>query len=194
VIFLALGESQTRPFRIWGRSPSRRLQIFALLPPTSCDGWRAQIDVRAFDVLMARLEAHGSIVSKQVLIGSVSPGRIIEGTNLQKRISALRAALGADRNPIRTAAGRGYQLTGEVKVCVSEFSTKAALGIILSGRGCLLPSTFSGRKGGPSCPEPIHSGSASRLMFEGERTTDLLRRRRYFRIRFQKGLPDLRAQ
>src|SRR5262249_30222432 len=36
--------------------------------------------------------------------------------NLQAQISALRKALGSDRDLIRTVAGRGYQFTGEIRV------------------------------------------------------------------------------
>jgi phosphate starvation-inducible protein PhoH len=34
----------------------------------------------------------------------------------QSQISALRAAFGADRDLIRTVAGRGYQFTGEIRI------------------------------------------------------------------------------
>ena len=69
---------------------------------------------RAFDVLMALIEANGAVVSKVELISRVWPGRFIEEGNLRAQIRALRIAL-ADHDLIRTVAGRGYQFTGEVR-------------------------------------------------------------------------------
>jgi DNA-binding winged helix-turn-helix (wHTH) protein len=58
-------------------------------------------------VLMVLIEARGAVVSKNALKARVWPERIVEENNLQWRISALRAALGADRNLIRMVSGRG---------------------------------------------------------------------------------------
>src|SRR6476620_2470282 len=69
---------------------------------------------RAFDVLMALIEARGAVVSKDALASRVWPGQIIQDTALQSQVSALRAALGADRDLIRTISGRGYQFAGEI--------------------------------------------------------------------------------
>src|SRR5271165_4267127 len=70
---------------------------------------------RAFDVLMALIEASGAVVSKDALMNRVWPDRIVEENNLQAQISTLRRAFGADRDLIRTIAGRGYQFTGEIR-------------------------------------------------------------------------------
>src|ERR1700722_15233293 len=70
---------------------------------------------RAFDVLMALIEASGAVVGKDALMHRVWPDRIVEENNLQAQISALRRVLGADRDLIRTIAGRGYQFTGEIR-------------------------------------------------------------------------------
>src|SRR6266853_6798017 len=70
---------------------------------------------RAFDVLMTLIEASGAVVSKDVLMHRVWPDRIVEENNLQAQISALRRAFGADRDLIRTIAGRGYQFTGDIR-------------------------------------------------------------------------------
>ena len=48
---------------------------------------------RAFDVLMALIEASGAVVSKDALMHRVWPDRIVEENNLQAQISALRRAL-----------------------------------------------------------------------------------------------------
>src|SRR3981189_359935 len=70
---------------------------------------------RAFDVLMVLIEASGAVVGKDALMHRVWPDRIVEENNLQAQISALRRAFGADRDLIRTIAGRGYQFTGEIR-------------------------------------------------------------------------------
>src|SRR5262249_476608 len=63
---------------------------------------------------MALIEANGAVVSKDELISRGWPGRIIEEGNLRAQIRALRIAL-AERDIIRTVAGRGYQFTAEVR-------------------------------------------------------------------------------
>jgi predicted ATPase/DNA-binding winged helix-turn-helix (wHTH) protein len=77
-------------------------------------GRRVQIGGRAFDLLIALLEARGAVVSKEELIGRVWPDRIVEENNLQIQVSALRAVLGADRDLVRTVPGRGYHFAGEI--------------------------------------------------------------------------------
>ena len=70
---------------------------------------------RAFDVLMALIEASGAVVSKDELLSRVWQGRIVDENRLSGEISALRKAFGADRELIRTVPGRGYQFTGEIR-------------------------------------------------------------------------------
>ena len=45
---------------------------------------------RAFDLLMALIEARGTVVSKDALMARVWPGRIIEENSLAAQIAALR--------------------------------------------------------------------------------------------------------
>jgi DNA-binding winged helix-turn-helix (wHTH) protein len=71
---------------------------------------------RAFDILITLIEYRGRVVSKDELMGSVWPGRIVEENTLEAQVSALRRALGEDRRMVRTVSGRGYQFTGELKV------------------------------------------------------------------------------
>src|SRR5262249_516799 len=71
---------------------------------------------RPFDVLMTLSEAPGAVVGKDELLSRVWRGRIVEENRLATEISALRKALGVDRDLIRTVAGRGYQFTGEIRV------------------------------------------------------------------------------
>jgi DNA-binding winged helix-turn-helix (wHTH) protein len=90
---------------------------FLLLPHRRellADGRPVKLGGRAFDVLMALIEARGAVLSKNALMARVWPDRIVEENNLQWQISALRAAFGAERNLIRTVSGRGYQFAAEI--------------------------------------------------------------------------------
>jgi TolB-like protein/DNA-binding winged helix-turn-helix (wHTH) protein len=78
------------------------------------DGQPIKLGGRDFDVLIALIEASGTVVSKDELLSRVWTGRIVEENTLQGAISGLRKAFGADRDLIRTVAGRGYQFTGEI--------------------------------------------------------------------------------
>jgi DNA-binding winged helix-turn-helix (wHTH) protein/predicted ATPase len=94
-------------FGRFGILPHRR-QLLA-------DGQPTRLGSRAFDLLLALIEAPGAVVGKDELLSRTWPGRIVEETRLQSEIWALRKALGADRDLIQTVAGRGYQFTGEIR-------------------------------------------------------------------------------
>src|SRR6202163_351388 len=74
------------------------------------DGQPVKLGGRAFDVLMALIEARGAVLSKDALMTRVWPDLIVEENNLQAQIVMLRKAFGAERELIRTVFGRGYQL------------------------------------------------------------------------------------
>jgi predicted ATPase/DNA-binding winged helix-turn-helix (wHTH) protein len=67
---------------------------------------------RAFDVIEVLFRAAGDLVSKDELMAAVWPGTFVEENTIQVHISALRKALGADRELLRTISGRGYRLLG----------------------------------------------------------------------------------
>ena len=75
------------------------------------DGVPVELGTRAFDLLLVLLEADGSLVSKEELLSRVWPGIVVSEENLKVQVSALRKALGADRDVIRTEFGRGYRFT-----------------------------------------------------------------------------------
>jgi predicted ATPase/DNA-binding winged helix-turn-helix (wHTH) protein len=88
---------------------------FTLLPQRrllSADGRLIELGGRALDVLMALVKRPGAVLSHDDLLQLAWPGQVVEENNLQVQISALRKALGADRDLIRTVVGRGYQFTG----------------------------------------------------------------------------------
>jgi len=76
------------------------------------DGVAMRIGTRAFDILDILLRHQGQLVSKELILQSVWPDTVVEENNLQVHISALRKALGNDRERIRTVPGRGYVLLG----------------------------------------------------------------------------------
>ena len=80
------------------------------------DGKPLRLGGRAFDVLLALIEARGAVVTRDALLARVWPDRAVEQNALLVQISALRAALGADRNLIRTVSRHGYQFAGEILV------------------------------------------------------------------------------
>ena len=79
------------------------------------DGTPIALGSRAFDALLVLIDAGGTVLDKDELMHRVWPDRVVEENNLQAQISALRKVFGADRDLIRTVAGRGYQFIGEIR-------------------------------------------------------------------------------
>ena len=79
------------------------------------DGVPVELGTRAFDLLLALLKADGSLVSKDELVSMVWPDVVVSEENLKVQVSALRKALGADRDVIHTEFGRGYCFTGVLR-------------------------------------------------------------------------------
>ena len=75
---------------------------------------------RAFDVLLILVEAEGELVTKEELLARVWPGAVVEESNIQVQVSALRKALGEERSLILTVPLRGYRFTGEVRALDAE--------------------------------------------------------------------------
>jgi TolB-like protein/DNA-binding winged helix-turn-helix (wHTH) protein/Flp pilus assembly protein TadD len=91
---------------------------FRLLPhrrELRADGVAVELGNRAFDLLMVLIEARGTLVTKDEIMARVWPGTVVEENNLVVQISALRKALGEDRDFIRTVSGRGYRFIAEIR-------------------------------------------------------------------------------
>ncbi len=73
-------------------------------------GAALRIGARALDILEVLHRANGSVVSKDDIMDAVWPGLIVEENRLQVHVAALRKALGASRDLIKTVPGRGYLL------------------------------------------------------------------------------------
>jgi DNA-binding winged helix-turn-helix (wHTH) protein len=83
------------------------------------DGAPIELGTRAFELLLALLEADGALVSKERLLARVWPGVVVAQDNLKTQVLALRRALGEDRDLIRTEFGRGYRFTAAVRSTVA---------------------------------------------------------------------------
>jgi DNA-binding winged helix-turn-helix (wHTH) protein len=79
------------------------------------DGVPVALGTRAFELLLALLEADGRLVSKGQLLARIWPGIAVAEENLKAQVCALRKALGEDRDFIRSEHGRGYRFTGAVR-------------------------------------------------------------------------------
>jgi TolB-like protein/DNA-binding winged helix-turn-helix (wHTH) protein/Tfp pilus assembly protein PilF len=125
---------------------------FRLLPhrrELRADGVAVELGSRAFDVLMVLTEARGALVTKDEILSRVWPDTVVEENNLVVQISALRKALGEDRDFIRTVSGRGYRFVAEIRtsVAVSEAETRvdrgAAAALAQSAPSSNLPAPVS---------------------------------------------------
>lgn len=86
------------------------LQAFPRLGLLMRGGRKVEIGQRAFNVLLALLEADGAVLTKDELLARIWPNDLVDENNLQAQVSALRRALGPDRDIIDTVFGRGYRL------------------------------------------------------------------------------------
>ena len=100
----------------WSSLSFGRFQLLPHRRELLAGGTRVELSSRAFDVLLALIEARGGIVANGVLIARAWPDRVVTENALQAQISALRTAFGPDRELIRTVPEHGYQFTGETSV------------------------------------------------------------------------------
>src|SRR5476649_1346600 len=75
-------------------------------------GVSVPIGGRAFEILAILAQSSEELISKDELMRRVWPGAIVEENALAAQISAVRRALGPDRNWLKTISGRGYRLLG----------------------------------------------------------------------------------
>jgi predicted ATPase/DNA-binding winged helix-turn-helix (wHTH) protein len=72
-----------------------------------------RVGTRAFDILEVLIKAEGQLVSKEAVFAHVWPKTVVEESNLQVQISALRKLLGDDKDLLKTIPGLGYRLIRE---------------------------------------------------------------------------------
>jgi TolB-like protein/DNA-binding winged helix-turn-helix (wHTH) protein len=96
---------------------------FRLLPhrrELRANGVAVELGGRALDVLMVLTEARGALVTKDEIMARVWPDTVVEENNLVVQISALRKALGGDRDFIRTVSGRGYRFIADIRSSLAD--------------------------------------------------------------------------
>jgi Tol biopolymer transport system component/DNA-binding winged helix-turn-helix (wHTH) protein len=82
------------------------------------DGEVAQLNLKAFEILLALIENRGQVLEKNELLQRVWPDTVVEENNLARNISALRKALDEHPNEhqyILTVPGRGYRFVASVR-------------------------------------------------------------------------------
>jgi DNA-binding winged helix-turn-helix (wHTH) protein len=122
----------------------RRRQLLA-------DGVPVVLGTCAFDLLLVLLEADGLLVTKEELLSRVWPSIVVSEENLKVQASALRKALGADRDVIRTEFGRGYRFISAV--CLN--------GTAHAGQSPMRPKPRSGRTLFPqNCRQSLRCSSS----------------------------------
>jgi predicted ATPase/DNA-binding winged helix-turn-helix (wHTH) protein len=115
------GRTEAEPGIAFGRYrlfPRRRLLLAGNDP--------VELGSRAFEILVALVEAKGDLVAKDELRRRVWPGTVVEEHNIDVQVSALRKALRDDRSYIRTEAGRGYRFVAEVSTVSGRAGERAA--------------------------------------------------------------------
>ena len=103
------------PFRV---DPQNRLLLR--------DGQPVPLNGKPFDILLALLEHHGQLLSKDELLARVWPDTAVEEGNLGRSVSSLRKAL--DDSPdehryIVTLSRHGYRFVGDVRERWAENGT-----------------------------------------------------------------------
>lgn len=80
-------------------------------------GTPVALEKKGLEVLRALLHRAGEVVTKEEILESVWPGRILSETVLTKCISRIREVVGdTDQSVIRTVYGYGYRLVASVSV------------------------------------------------------------------------------
>ncbi len=93
--------SRKRPLRSLLRRPCLRLLLH--------EGRGVLIGGRAFDLLMALLQARGHLIDKNEIVRKVWPSTTVEECNIRFQIGTLRKIYsGSDGDLIKTIPGRGY--------------------------------------------------------------------------------------
>ncbi|CAN5915079.1 winged helix-turn-helix domain-containing protein [soil metagenome] len=67
---------------------------------------------RAFNILELLVRSAGDVVTKDEIMDQLWPGIAVGENTLHVHVSAVRKALGVDRDTLKTLSGRGYRLSG----------------------------------------------------------------------------------
>lgn len=84
------------------------------------DGQLTQITNLAFELLLALIESRGAIIRKSQIISRVWLGTRMNEANVRVQISAVRKALGDDRDVVKTIRGQGYLFAADLAIPTRE--------------------------------------------------------------------------
>jgi predicted ATPase/DNA-binding winged helix-turn-helix (wHTH) protein len=87
------------------------------------------LNSKTFDLLLALVENHGQILTKDEILDKVWEGQFVEENNLTVQISALRKILGEKKDEhqfIATITGKGYKFVHEIRQNADNSLAKAA--------------------------------------------------------------------
>jgi predicted ATPase/DNA-binding winged helix-turn-helix (wHTH) protein len=99
-------------------------RLFPRLKLLLHDAKKVQLTERAFDILWVLVEANGECVTKDALLTRIWGDEVVEENNLQAHISAIRRALGTNRDMIVTEFGRGYRAARQAQVAVTTLQPR----------------------------------------------------------------------
>ena len=99
-----------------------RVRVLRASRQVLVDGELVALGARAFELLLALVEARGRLLSKDELLSRVWPNVVVEENNLQVQVCALRKALGDEGKLIKTESGRGYRFVGEAQFTLLDCS------------------------------------------------------------------------
>lgn len=94
-----------------------RFHVFPHSRQLLADGHPVDLGSRQFDLLLALLDSHGTLVTKEELVARTWPNSIVSESNLRVQIAALRNALGPNKGIIKSVSGRGYIFTASIRTC-----------------------------------------------------------------------------
>jgi predicted ATPase/DNA-binding winged helix-turn-helix (wHTH) protein len=89
-------------------------------------GFTVPLGGRAFEIVEVLVRSAGELVTKDDLVRHVWPGEFVGENTLQVHVSAVRKALGPDRDLLKTAFGRGYRLLGDWTIHDGDAAAGAA--------------------------------------------------------------------
>ena len=147
---LPQGTNRPTPATVAAAIEFGRFRVLLRQRQLLADGVLVELGTRAFDLLLVLLDADGLLVTKEELLSRVWPGIVVSEENLKVQVSALRKALGADRDVVCTEVGRGYRFTGVLRssaaadTCRSPMRAKLRSAPILSS-----PASGGGVRRGP---------------------------------------------
>src|SRR5229473_1327873 len=132
------GAARTFSFGPFHLIPTQRLLLEAGKP--------VRLGSRALDILIALVERHGELLSKEELMARVWPKMFVEPANLTVHVAALRRVLGDGRNGNRylvNIPGRGYRFVAPVRVADEAMPSLPQLQPIVASGANNLPAQIT---------------------------------------------------